>query len=142
MSAVATINPNAPINIRGGFSSIVEATEENKVRIFNALANSEKLDDHLNESIMLKDILSQTGEMPNRVSGEMEEVTFITLLDADDSKPALRAGSKGLLNSIQDLVNVFGHPATWDSPREVHAVSVASAKGKFFQIKLGAPTKK
>ena len=133
---VATLNaPAAPINIRDGFTSITGDDMESKKRVFNAIATAEKLADNLEKQINAIDILVQprTTEADEK-TGEMDDYLSITILDADGT--AYTAGSKGLANSIENVLAIFGHPASWDEPLAMKAVERKAAKGKYFAIEL------
>ena len=133
---VATVAaPSGTINIREGFTSITGDDLGTKKRVFNALATAAKLDDNLGKSIFLVDVLVQPRDSePDEKTGEIDSYLSITMLDADGT--AYNAGSKGLANSMENLLAVYGHPSTWAEPLEVQASGRRNDKGTYFVLEV------
>lgn len=126
--------PRRTVSIIEGYSSIRGNDKEAKKRVFNAVAAAEKVDDNLGKEINLVDILAQPRQKINEQTGNLDDFTSITLLDADGS--AFNAGSKGLSNSIQTLVDVYGEPHTWEEPLKITIGSRKNARGTYFYVNV------
>lgn len=137
MSAVAKIVQEAStaFDVNHGFTSITGDDFATKAKVYSAVSESKALADNLGVTINLKDILSQNAEKEDKDTGAISEFMRITLIDVDGTSYA--AGSKGLTNSVNTMLNVFGHPSTW--PTEgipVKAVEEKATRGKFFKLVL------
>lgn len=90
---VSVANPS--ISLTGGTGEVAASFEaesfEDKVKLYNALQDSEKIEDHLNEDIHLKDVVFQASEVVDSKTGEVTPITRTILVD--DKGRAISAAS-------------------------------------------------
>lgn len=118
----------------GNISTSVDmSTEEGKLRVFGALQDSQKIEDHLNEDINLKDVVMQTVDVVNESTGEVDSAVRTTLID--DKGKAYSATSSELVKSLRTMMGIWGEPNTWEKPIKVKVTTGKSRKGfRFFTI--------
>ena len=118
----------------GNISTSVDmSTEEGKLRVFGALQDSQKIEDHLNEDINLKDVVMQTVDVVNESTGEVDSAVRTTLID--DRGKAYSATSSELVKSLRTMMGIWGEPNTWKKPIKVKVTTGKSRKGRrFFTI--------
>lgn len=135
-NAVAVNTPAAStvINIVNGYTSITGTDMASRKRVFAAVASAVKIDDNLDKPIALVDILVQPVSGENEETGEVEDYHRITLIDSKGV--AYTAGSKGLFNSVDTLLSIFGAPASWTEPLTIKVVARKAPRGKYFAIEL------
>ena len=112
------------------YVSFTPTTKEDKIKLFNATANpDERLKDHINETITIKDFVVEMVELAKR--NEKDEIVVdddtgevitniaprIIIIDKDGKTYA--ATSVGVFNALKRIVMSFGEPSTWDAPVKV-----------------------
>ena len=110
-------------------SSIEGKSREDRIRIYNATANAEKLDDHLSESLQITDVVMYPTTYHDTVTGKDEQLTRIVLIDAD--KKAYACTSVGVASALQRMISLVGKP-TWEPPLPVKAVMQKGNNGYKF----------
>lgn len=81
-------------------------------KIYNAMNNPQhRVSEFINQKIAIRDVLMEGLELVNEETGELERVPRIVLID--DKGEAYQAVSKGIYNSLRNLVKAFGAP-TWE----------------------------
>lgn len=98
----------------GIYSSIQGDSIEDRLAVYTAISNAEKLADHVNEVINVKDVILQPVEMLDRETGEMRGAVR-TILIADDGQ-AYAATSSGIETSMKSILTIVGEPTTWEHP--------------------------
>lgn len=125
---------------RGIFSSLPNGTFEEKLATADALANALPMADHLGTPINLVHFVAQAIEVTNvdLATRESRKVpaTRIVLVDADGT--AYAGVSDGIFKSLQNLVSIFGAPATWERPIPVQVQRVKGNNGySYHTLKIG-----
>lgn len=134
LAVIEAAGPSGAVDIRNGYTSIVGNDIETKKRVFKAVSSAVKLGENLNTTLAVVDILVQPVSGENEDTGVVEEYHRITLLTKDGK--AYVAGSKGLYNSVQNILDIFRAPSTWTEPLEVVAVERKAPRGKYFALEL------
>ena len=135
---VATSNEvsvsNPSISLTGGTGEVAASFKaesfEDKVKLYNALQDSEKIEDHLNEDINLKDVVFQASEVVDSKSGEVTPITRTILID--DKGRAISAASTTLASGLRTLFSILGVPGTWDKPLTIKVIQKRSRSGNLF----------
>ena len=129
---VSVANPS--ISLTGGTGEVVASFEaesfEDKVKLYNALQDSEKIEDHLNEAIHLKDVVFQASEVVDSKTGEVTPITRTVLID--DKGRAISAASTTLASGLRTLFSILGVPGTWDKPLTIKVIQKRSRSGNLF----------
>lgn len=98
-------------NQKPAYCSIVAETFEDKAKVFNAMSSpDERLRDHINEVIKIKDVYCEIVECENKETGETSEAPRVVLIDTEGK--SYQCVSSGIFNSLKRLFTVFGMP-TW-----------------------------
>ena len=129
---VSVANPS--ISLTGGTGEVVASFEAesfgDKVKLYNALQDSEKIEDHLNEDIHLKDVVFQASEVVDSKTGEVTPITRTILID--DKGRAISAASTTLASGLRTLFSILGVPGTWDKPLTIKVIQKRSRSGNLF----------
>lgn len=105
------------------YCSIVAESFEDKAKIFNAMSSpDERLRNHINEIIKIRDVYCEIVACTNKKTGETSEAPRIVLIDTEGK--SYQCVSTGIFNSLKRLFTVFGMP-TWENgvPCKVKQVS-------------------
>jgi len=118
------------------YTSVKGVDKVAKLKVLDAITNSEPLADHLRESFNLTDFVIQVIQMADEKTGEIGNVPRIILI-MDDGK-AYHAISSGVLQSLRNFVGVLGEPGTGDAwPVAVTCDEVKGRNGyRFMTLKL------
>lgn len=104
------------------FCSMKAITREDKARLFNIMNSpSERIADHINEVIELKDIFMQTINTTNRSTGEVQKSIRVVLIDVNGK--GYQAVSNGVYSAIKTLCMIYGQP-TWEEPIKIKFTQV------------------
>ena len=96
------------------FCSMVANTLEEKANLYNAMNNpSDRLADHINEIINVKDIFVEVVELESETTGNKEKAPRIVLID--DAGLSHACVSFGIYNALRKLISIYGQP-TWNTP--------------------------
>lgn len=88
-------------------ASFIPETQDEKKTLYNALNSSdEALGDHINETIMLTDVVLAHNEIVNEENGEISNVVRCILLDDKDITYGCVAS--GVYKSICNIHAIFG----------------------------------
>lgn len=99
----------APAGIMGGFfSSIAAESQEDRLRIFDAVSNAGSLDDVMGNAIAVQDVVIQPVEMTDPATGEVTDNNRIVLIT--DAGDAYACTSVGVETSIKNLFAIVGMP--------------------------------
>ena len=110
------------------FSSIIDdGSRKSKVAIYNAINKAdEKLDDHKNEVLNIKDVVAHIVNLVDEETGVVNECTRIVLID--DKGKGYESISLGIYSSLQKIFAVVGQP-TWEEPLKVKCIEQRTRKG-------------
>lgn len=96
------------------FCSMVANTLEEKANLYNAMNNpTDRLADHINEVINVKDIFVEVVELESETTGNKEKAPRIVLID--DAGLSYACVSFGIYNALRKLISIYGQP-TWTTP--------------------------
>lgn len=110
-------------NQKPAYCSIVAESFEDKAKIFNAMSSpDERLRNHINEIIKIRDVYCEIVEFVNKDTGETSEAPRVVLIDTEGK--SYQCVSTGIFNSLKGLFTVFGMPS-WEKgvPCKVKQVS-------------------
>ena len=109
------------------------STREGKIKLYSALQNAEKLDEHLNEPLLMSNAVAQAVQVTDDQTGEVSTTVRVIIVTADGN--AYAATSPTLAAGLNTMFGIFGTPNTWDAPLTIKVVERRSRRGfKFFSI--------
>lgn len=109
------------------------STREGKIKLYSALQNAEKLDEHLNEPLAMSNAVAQAVQVTDDQTGEVSTTVRVIIVTADGK--AYAATSPTLAAGLNTMFGIFGTPNTWDTPLTIKVVERRSRRGfKFFSI--------
>lgn len=109
------------------------STREGKIKLYSALQNAEKLDEHLNEPLAMVNAVAQAVQVTDEQTGEVSNTVRVIIVTADNK--AYAATSPTLAAGLNTMFGIFGTPNTWDEPLIIRVVERRSRRGfKFFSI--------
>ena len=94
----------------GIYSSVTAETRDEKLAVFDAVSNSESLEDMVGKAIDVENIIIQPVEMNDEKTGEVRDANRIVLI-TDEGK-AYGCVSSGVETSIKNLFAIVGS-APW-----------------------------
>lgn len=109
------------------------STREGKIKLYSALQNAEKLDEHLNEPLNMTNAVAQAVQVTDDQTGEISNTVRVIIV-TDEGK-AYAATSPTLAAGLNTMFGIFGTPNTWTEPLCIKVVERRSRRGfKFFSI--------
>lgn len=109
------------------------STREGKIKLYSALQNAEKLDEHLNEPLNMTNAVAQAVQVTDDQTGEISNTVRVIIV-TDDGK-AYAATSPTLAAGLNTMFGIFGTPNTWTEPLCIKIVERRSRRGfRFFSI--------
>lgn len=96
-----------PINA-GFYCSMQADTQADRLAIYDAVSNSESLDNMVGKVIAITDVVVQPVEMTDNATGEVRDMNRIVLI-CEDGK-AYGCTSSGVETSIKNLFGIVGMP--------------------------------
>lgn len=124
-----------------GYSSIKGDDREARRKIFAAISNAEDLSQHIDEPIRVVDIIVEPARTEDKYDEDTGEITefgeeYLRTTLIDDEGVAYTAGSKGMANSVRNVLRILGDPSTWNEPEVMKVVKrPGSRKGwEFYSL--------
>lgn len=109
------------------------STREGKIKLYSALQNAEKLDEHLNESLAMVNAVAQAVQVTDDQTGEVSNTVRVIIVTADNK--AYAATSPTLAAGLNTMFGIFGTPNTWTEPLTIKVVERRSRRGfRFFTV--------
>lgn len=109
------------------------STREGKIKLYSALQNAEKLDEHLNEPLAMVNAVAQAVQVTDDQTGEVSNTVRVIIVTADNK--AYAATSPTLAAGLNTMFGIFGTPNVWTEPLTIKVVERRSRRGfKFFSI--------
>lgn len=109
------------------------STREGKIKLYSALQNAEKLDEHLNEPLDMVNAVAQAVQVTDDQTGEVSNTVRVIIVTADNK--AYAATSPTLAAGLNTMFGIFGTPNTWTEPLTIKVIERRSRRGfKFFSI--------
>lgn len=116
------------------YCSMVADTPEEKATLFNAMNNpDERIADHINETIAVKDLYCEVVQCVNQETGEVSTCPRIVLID--DKGKSYASVSLGIYSAMKKLMSIYGQP-TWDKPIKVKVMQISKGTRKMLSLKL------
>lgn len=116
------------------YCSMVADTPEEKATLFNAMNNpDERIADHINETIAVKDLYCEVVQCVNQETGEVSTCPRIVLID--DKGKSYASVSLGIYSAMKKLMTIYGQP-TWDKPIKVKVMQISKGTRKMLSLKL------
>ena len=106
-------NIASQISETGIFSTVNAETMEGKTAVYKALNDAVPLRDVVGEVLTIKDIIVQRVEVETD-DGDLLEQPRTSLITSDGV--AYSATSNGVFSAVKNILSIFGHPSTWESP--------------------------
>lgn len=133
---IATVEAPATLTNMGDggklVTSIDTSTREGSIKAFNASQDPERLDEHLNEEITIKDVIMQNVQVTDNQTGEVTPAVR-TILVTPEGK-AYAATSIGIVNSLHQIFTLFGEPQTWSEPLTVKVMQKHSRTNSMYKF--------
>lgn len=130
---ISSVNVAANLQASGFYSTIKGTTLEDKKTVYQAVNGSDSVADLVGSVVALKHIIVQEVEIASE-DGEVITVPRTTLV-LDDGK-VYSATSKGLLNSVRNIISIFGDPNEWEQPLNVKVVEKGSKMRRFYSLEI------
>lgn len=109
------------------------STREGKIKLYSALQNAEKMDEHLNEPLEMVNAVAQAVQVTDDQTGEVSNTVRVIIVTADNK--AYAATSPTLAAGLNTMFGIFGTPNTWAEPLTIKVIERRSRRGfKFFSI--------
>lgn len=109
------------------------STREGKIKLYSALQNAEKLDEHLNEPLEMVNAVAQAVQVTDDQTGEVSNTVRVIIVTADNK--AYAATSPTLAAGLNTMFGIFGTPNVWTEPLTIKVIERRSRRGfKFFSI--------
>ncbi len=124
---------------------------DDKKAIYNALNNpDEDVASQINKDINVVDFLLEEVELSNDVdeddeipfnaeTGEIvepEKVIAVRTILIDEDGESYQAVSKGVYNSVKQIINIFGEPSQWKEPLSVKVKQVKVKRGSMLTLEI------
>jgi hypothetical protein len=109
------------------YSSIKTDDKVGQLALLSAISDAEPLNEHVGETIQLKDFVLQATTVVDEQTKEERDAVRIILIDADGT--ALACVSDGMVKALQNMVAIMGQPGTWDEPLAIKVVEKRSRRG-------------
>lgn len=124
---------NGNVNVMSTFEG---GTFADKLKVLEVMSAAEPLADHLDETILLANVVIQQIEMPDEKTGELLPVPRIILVAEDGT--AYAAISSGILKSLENIFGILGQPKEWPGALEIHVSEARSRNGfRFMTVNFG-----
>lgn len=130
---ISSANVAANLQASGFYSTIKGTSLEDKKTIYQAVNGSDSVSDLVGSTVGLKHVIVQEVEVSSE-DGEVITVPRTTLV-LDNGK-VYSATSKGLLNSIRNIISIFGDPNEWEEPLTVKVVEKGSKMRRFYSLEI------
>lgn len=105
-----------------------EGDMKSKAAIFNAINSpEEKIAEHINKPIMLKDIVAHPIRLVDEKTGEVLDAMRMVLVD--ENGVGYEAVSSGIVNAVSRILQIFGQPETWDGPIKIIPIQKKTRNG-------------
>lgn len=118
------------------YCSVCAEDPVKKAELFNAMNNpDERLADHINEVIKVKDVYCEAVELVNEQTGESTVNPRIVLID--ESGKSYQCVSFGVFNALKKIISpaFFGAP-TWENPIPIKVKQVTKGQRSMLTLEI------
>ena len=112
------------------YSSLRLNSFDDALAVTEALMDSKPISEHLNKTIVVKDIVVQAVAMVDEKTGEIRNAPRVVLIEPKGT--AYHAISNGLYLSVKNLLLVLGEPAGWERPVPLRVIQEGKAPNAYF----------
>lgn len=115
--------------LNGNVATFSLATDEDKVRLFNAMNSADSLADYQDTPISVVDFVFTEPSTKYDEGGE-----GIATIIIDETGAAHYSMSTGIYQSAKELIKTFGAPSTWTSPKVVIVSERQTKNGQSYKF--------
>lgn len=116
------------------FTSMQATTDKEKAQLFNAMNNpDERLADHINETIMAKDLYVEVVNCTNEETGEVTACPRMVIID--DKGKSYQAVSIGIYSALKKVIQIYGAP-TWTTPVKLQVKQITKGTRKMLTLNV------
>lgn len=139
-NTVAIARSTAISDLRTGILSTIKGTDRESLnRVYEAVSSAENLSAHIGEPFNISDIISQEivpeAKIDPATGAVRQDDPYIRItLVGPEGEPSFAASSKGVLNSVSQLFQVYGHPSEWGTPVRVKAVEEGKKPDAYMKL--------
>lgn len=120
---------------RTGWCSLAPTSERDQTTLYNAVGSPEKLSSMINKQISVVHVYAEIIQCVDEETGEVANAPRVILID--DHGKGYQAVSVGIYNCVKRMLQIYGLPDTWSSPRIVEVQHVDLAGGRHtFNLKV------
>lgn len=112
---------------KSGWCSLTPKTEEDAATLFNAIGSPEKIADHINEVIDVAHVYAEVIQVVSEANGETVNVPRVVLIDQKGK--GYQAVSVGIYNATKRLLQLFGEPSGWKTPKRIKIRNISLQGG-------------
>lgn len=105
-----------------------------KLATLSAVSDSEPIQDNLNKTIHVANIVIQKVDMLDEESGELKAQPRVILIDKDGK--AYHGISTPLYRDVKNWLSMLGMPSGWPAPLPVKIARAGSGTRQYFTAKL------
>lgn len=134
------LNSMAAGQAAGFYSSITGTDFDSKLEVLNAMTDSQKIDDVLGQTIMVRNIIIQAIEMTDEETGEIKPQPRVVIIDEDGA--AYAGISAPLYRDVKNWMNVLGQPSEWEGALPVKVTKEGTGNRRYFKASIVRSPKK
>lgn len=127
---IARTDVNTQIAETGIFYTVDAKTMEGKAAVYKALNDTTPLRDVVGETLSIKDIIVQRVEVETD-EGDVVDKPRTALITSDGV--AYSATSNGVFSAVKNILSIFGHPSTWESPLKMVVEEKATRRNAMYR---------
>lgn len=125
----------------GIFTTIKGDSIEDRMKLFSAVNDAEKLADHIGETLTVSNLVVQQVDVTDETTGEISQQPRVIIITPEGK--AYSAISVGLLSSVKNIVSFLGDPNDWPLPLTFKVVEKRGRNGyRFMTLELATKAKK
>lgn len=136
---IAVINSDSVLAthsaLGGSFCSFDTSTIEGKKRLFRATSNPDvTLKSMINKEIKVVDVFAKPVNLTDEKTGEIKDGVNVVFFDKEGV--SYTATSTGVANATRAMMDVFGHPSTWEGPITIVIKEVPTKAGNMLSFDI------
>lgn len=117
------------------YTSLKSETAEEKKKLFNAQNKAdERLADHINKTLAIKDVFVEIVDCVNEDTGEVSQAPRIVLID--DKGVSYACVSVGIFSALKKIFGIFGEPTTWEKPLKINVKQITKGKKQMLTFEV------
>lgn len=132
MTEIANVQPST--DTRVSYSSLKGNDLDTRKAVFKAMASAVPLQDNLDKPIAVRHVVRVPRESVNEITGELDE--YMATYFITESGETFTAASKGIDNSWNTILAIFGDPAGWGEAIEFVGRREGKGTQKYLKLDL------